>query len=195
MRGHIDCLLAGCRIQHQKDLLRADFVFQLNQFLDQNFVDLKSSRSIVNKDVAALLGGMGLCLLRNDQHVLFPSTNQGGYLELFAKGFELIHGRRTIHISSHQHGLPTLLGQPFGQLATGSGFSGTVETHHHDTRWLGVNFQGSMRGSEQLNQCIVDDLDDLLTRVDALDDLLSDRLLLDIFNELFGHLEVHVGIQ
>jgi hypothetical protein len=38
----------------------------------------------------------------------------------------------------------------------------------------------------------VDDFDDLLARLNALDDFLPERFLLNAFNKIAGHLEIHV---
>src|SRR5262249_43880248 len=48
---------------------------------------------------------------------------------------------------------------------------------------------------QQLDQFVVDDFDDLLAWLNALNDLLADRLLLDALDEITGDLEMDVGIQ
>ena len=42
---------------------------------------------------------------------------------------------------------------------------------------------------------LVDDLDDLLAGLNADENLLSERMGLDAFDEVTGNLEIHIGIQ
>jgi len=61
-------------------------------------------------------------------------------------------------------------------------------------RYLGIG-DVRPRFAEQFHDLIVDDLDDLLSRRNAREDILSDGPLLNVVNELFCHLEIHIGIQ
>ena len=49
--------------------------------------------------------------------------------------------------------------------------------------------------AEQIHKFVVDDFDDLLARLDALDDFSADGLGLDALDEIAGDLEIHVGLQ
>jgi len=56
-----------------------------------------------------------------------------------------------------------------------------------------LDMQRMVHRTHQVDELLVDDADDLLARPQRLQDLLSDRLLGDAFDELLGDLVVDVG--
>src|SRR5205823_3188607 len=58
-----------------------------------------------------------------------------------------------------------------------------------------VEFERGILRAEQLDHFVVDDFDDLLPGLDALNDLLAEGLFLDALDEVAGDLEIHVGVQ
>ena len=72
-----------------------------------------------------------------------------------------------------------------------------MKTAHHGER-LGKapgQIQFAPLRAEQADQFVVDYFNDLLARLDAGDDLFAERLFLDATDDLFGDLEVDVGIE
>ena len=57
------------------------------------------------------------------------------------------------------------------------------------------SFNAAFCRAEQIHEFIVDDFDDLLAGLDALDDFGADGLGLDALDEIAGDLEIHVGLQ
>ena len=70
-----------------------------------------------------------------------------------------------------------------------------MQPHHQDAIRVAGQIQPRILRTEQVHQFVVDNLDDLLSRLDALDDLLAERLGLDPFDEVAGHLEIHIGLE
>jgi hypothetical protein len=66
--------------------------------------------------------------------------------------------------------------------------------HQHATR-IAAQLQASVGRPEQFYQFVVDDLDDLLPRLNAQDDLLAEGFDFDALDEIPRHLEIHVGLQ
>ena len=60
---------------------------------------------------------------------------------------------------------------------------------------LPAEAQAGVLGSEQIHEFVVDELDDLLAGLDALDDLLAEGFVLDAFDEIAGDLEIHIGFE
>ena len=58
-----------------------------------------------------------------------------------------------------------------------------------------AEIQAGIGRAEQVHQFVVDDFDDLLAGLDALDDFRADGLGLDALDEIAGDLEIHVGLQ
>ncbi len=58
-----------------------------------------------------------------------------------------------------------------------------------------LRFKRGVGRAEQVDQFIVDDFDDLLAGMDALDDFLAEGLGLDAVDEIAGDLEIDVGFE
>src|SRR5215469_10774490 len=86
--------------------------------------------------------------------------------------------------------------QPVRQFSRGGGFSGTLQARHENHRWgLGGKFEFGCIAAQKLDQLIADDLDDLFPGRQRGHNLLAERLVLDLVNELLNHLEADVGLQ
>src|SRR4029450_1216445 len=70
-----------------------------------------------------------------------------------------------------------------------------METDHQDARRVAGHLEPGIARAEELHQFIVNDLNDLFSGLDALDDLLTDGLALDLVDEISRHLEIDVGIE
>ena len=81
------------------------------------------------------------------------------------------------------------------ELATGGGLAGAVQTEHHQAGGVATQLKAGMLRAQQFDQFVVDDSNDLLAGLDALDDLLADGLLFDPLDEIAGDLEMNVGVQ
>jgi hypothetical protein len=66
---------------------------------------------------------------------------------------------------------------------------------HRDHGRVAAEVEDPVAASEQLDELVVDDLHDLLAGVEALEDVLADRLLADGRDELLDDLEVDVGLE
>ena len=60
---------------------------------------------------------------------------------------------------------------------------------------LPPRFSAALVGAEQVHEFVIDDFDDLLAGLDALDDFRADGFGFDAFDEIAGDLEIHVGFQ
>jgi hypothetical protein len=154
-----------------------------------------SRGGVENQGVAS--GGPGFVhgFAGDPEHIGLAFAGEHRQAELFAQGEQLVHGRGSVDVARHEQRGSAFLVEQAGQFAGGRGFAGAVQSHQHQAAWIGREIQGGIGRAEQSDQFIVDDLDDLLTRLNALNDLLSDGLFLDSFDEITGHLEIDVGIQ
>ena len=60
---------------------------------------------------------------------------------------------------------------------------------------LRVELERGVLRAEQVHEFVMDDFDDLLAGLDALDDFRADGLGFDALDEIAGDLEIHVGLQ
>ena len=92
--------------------------------------------------------------------------------------------------------LPVLLAEAAGDLGGRGGLARALEAdHHHDGGRRDVDVELGRLGAEHLDQRVVDDLDDLLARRDRAQDLLADRLLGHLVDELADHRQGDVGLE
>ena len=99
-----------------------------------------------------------------------------------------------MQVARDQHRAAPLLLEQLGQLGGRGRFSRAVEADHHDPARL-VELERFGVATEQRRQLVVEDFDDLLSRRDAAQHLLPERLLAHARDERLGHLEVHVRLQ
>ena len=60
---------------------------------------------------------------------------------------------------------------------------------------LPLRFSAGVLRAEQVHQFVMDDFDDLLAGLDALDDFRAEGFGFDALDEVAGDLEIHVGLQ
>src|SRR5207248_9851760 len=134
-------------------------------------------------------------LASDAQNVGLALGGEAGQFELFAEGYKLVHGGGPVHIRRDQQWGAALLLQEAGQLAAGGGFARAMQADQHDATGAALEFQRRISRAEQLDQLVVNNFDDLLARLDALNDLLAERFALHPLDEIAHHLEIDVRIQ
>ena len=118
-----------------------------------------------------------------------------GTSRLLAQRHQLVDGRGTVRVCGDQERLAALAHDPASELGRGRGLAGALQAdQHHDRRCTG-HAEGAIAGAEHRGQLIVDDLDDLLAGVDALEDLVADRAFLDARDEVLDDLVVDVRLE
>jgi hypothetical protein len=203
--GDADRLLTGGGIADQEDLLGAEQFLKVNEFPDERVVDLTAAGGVVNLDIAPLGLAPGEGSAGCGQDILFRGIGtEDRYLDLLPQGGELLDGGGTDQIEGDQQGGARGLSlegaeetgvlEETGELGRGGGFAGAVEADYENSGRLTEIDRGGIP-TEECRQLILEDFDDLLTRGDALEDLLAQRALLDLVDELLGHGEVDVGVE
>ena len=195
VRRHVDRFLARGGIEHQQRFLRFDQVAQPDQLLHQRLVNLQAARRIENERVPVIRLGEGERLARDLEHIRLAFVHIHRQFQLLSQRLKLIHRRRPIHIRRHQQRRAPLLMQQPPQLPARGGLAGAVQADHQHAARVAAQLQARVGRAQQLHQLVVDDLDDLLARLNALDDLLAEGLGLDALDEIARDLEIHVGFQ
>src|SRR5581483_3614630 len=166
-----------------------------DQFLDERFVDLQPSGGVENQRVAIVLLRIFERAASDFEDVGFALADEDRDFDLLAEGFQLIHGGRTKNVRSHQQRGAALLEEQPGELGAGGGFAGAVQTHHQYAGRVAAQIQAIVGRAQKFDQFVMDDLDDLLAGLDALDDFLAESLGFDAFDEIAGDLEIDIGLQ
>ena len=86
--------------------------------------------------------------------------------------------------------------EPCSQLAGGGRLTGALQTSHQDhSRGLRGKFQFRGIASQDFDQFVVNDLNDLLGRGERKHDLLAERLDANVVDKFFYDLEVDIGFE
>jgi hypothetical protein len=195
MGGDIDRLLARRRVKHKEDFLRLDQVAQQDQFAHQRLVDLQAAGGIKDQRIAIVLSREIERLAGNFQDVRLPFADENRQIQLFAEGFQLVHSGRAIDVGGHEQRRAGLFVEQTREFAAGSRFARSMQTDHHNATGIAAESQRGIGGTEKVDQFIVDDLDDLLTGLNALDDLLAEGLDFDLLDKIPGDLEIDIRVQ
>ena len=75
------------------------------------------------------------------------------------------------------------------------GLARALQADHRDDGRVARQVEDAVAGTEQLDELVVDDLDDLLAGGQAREDILADGLLANARDEVLDDLEVDVGLE
>ena len=189
-------ILTGHGVGHEQDLLRVHRGLDGGQFLHQGLVHMQTAGG-VQQDYRGLLLTGGFHGLAGDIHGIHVHRGrETGHVQLLGQHGQLVDGGGAVHVGRHQIGTHLLLAQQIGDLARRSGLTGALQAHQHDDRrLLALQVQARGLATKQAHQFLMNDLDDLLRRADALDEFLPQALLADVLHKVLDDLEVDVGLQ
>jgi hypothetical protein len=196
-RGHR--VLTDHRVDDEDDLVRRDGVADVRGLRHHLGVDAQPAGGVDDDDVA---GGPPGVLDRVAGHRDRVADAVAGLRRVhldagpLAEHLELVDRVRPLQVGRDQHGLMSLGLQPPGQLAGQGGLAGALEPgeHDHRRRLLGEP-QPAGLAAEHGDQFLVDDLDDLLGRVERLGDLGAERPGLEVGDEGLDHGQRDVGLE
>ena len=172
MGRHVHRFLSGSGVQHQQRLLRLDQVAQPHQFLDQRLVYLQPAGGVENQGVAQVRPREFKGPARDAQDVLLPLLDEDRHAHLLAQSRQLFHRRRPVNIRRHEQRRPALLQQPPAELAARCRLARAVQPNHQDATRVAAQLHARVGRTQQVHKLVVDDLNDLLPGLDALDHLL-----------------------
>ena len=168
---NVDGFLTGHRIEHEQHLVGRRSLPDGREFLHQVLVDLEPAGGVDDHDVGAVAPGLLECRLHEPRRLGLP-VDVDRHVDPLAERLELVDRRRALEVGRHeQRALPLAL-QVFGELGCGRRLAGALEPDHEDhERRGGRANERNLLGAEGDDQLLVDDLDDLLARGEALRDL------------------------
>ncbi len=206
-------ILTDHRIDDEQDLIRLHRVADVAGLLHQLLVDAQTTGGIDDHRVVQLLlgeldgvtrhlhriaaglagGGHGLAAV--GLHALLRRVHR--YAGAFADHLELRHRVRTLQIGRDEQRRVAGILQPISQLAGQGGLTGTLKTGEHDDRRRVLReVQRTVHTrAEHAGELLVDDLHDLLGRIQRLRHLGAERAFADAAGEGAHHVKSHIGIQ
>ena len=124
------------------------------------------------------------------------SGSEGGHARALADDLQLVDRVGPLQVARHQQRRVALPLEPRAELARERGLAGALQTREHDhaRRLLGQP-QPPRFAAEDRDELLVDDLDDLLRRVQRTGDLGALGPLLDPRDERADHRQRDIGLQ
>ena len=190
----VDGLLAGHRVEDEQDVRRLRRVPDARELLHQLLVDVQAAGGVDDDDVVARLAGRVEPVLDDLDRILRVAAVDGD-LDLAAELLELVDRGRPLQVGRDQRRLLPVLAQQQRELGGRRRLAGALEAGEQDHGRRLAEREPRVAGAHQRRQLLVDDLDDLLPGVEALEHVLAGRALAHLRDEVLHDLEVDVGLE
>ena len=149
--------------------------------LHQLGVDAEAAGGVDDDDVVLLALGLFDAVLRDLDRVADAVAGLGredGDAGLLADDLQLGDGVRALEVGRDEQRRVAVLGEPLRELARERRLAGALEAgEHDDRRRLLRELEATLLAAEDRDELLVDDLHDLLGRVQRLVDLVAERAL------------------
>ncbi|KAF5051850.1 hypothetical protein DSECCO2_414800 [anaerobic digester metagenome] len=196
--GDGNSVLTGHRVCNKERFIRLDGITNPLDLIHEGLVEVHAPACIDDQNVALLLLCLGKGCLCNLGRVFLPGKGEHRHTNRLTEDLQLQDGRRPDQVGGNQHGTPALPLEAGSQLCAGGGLAGSLQPHHQDDGG-GV---GTLEQEflillipEQGDHVIVDDLHELLTRIDGLEDFLPKSFFHGPIDEASDNPQVYVSIQ
>ena len=190
-------VLAGQRVDDQQDFRRVgDFGDRLH-LVHQRLVDVQTPGGVKHDHVETLKLRCLQCPLGDLHRLLARYDRQCRHIGLRAEHRQLLLRGRALDVERrHQDLLAFLVLQAFGDLGGRGRLARTLQAHHHDDGGRShVDDQVGGFRSQHGGQRVADDLHHLLARRHRPQDILADRLLRHVINELADDRQRDIGFE
>ena len=190
-----DRLLPRHRVDDEEDVHRLHRVADVRELVHQRLVDLEPAGGVHDHHVAAVGRGARETLPRGDDRVarLGPVDR---HLDLPAELLELVDRRRPLEICGDEaRRLSLVLAEMERELRGGRRLARALQPAEEDHDRRAAEDELRVARAHQLRELLVDDLHDLLARLEPLEDVLPERALPHRADELLDDLEVDVGLE
>src|SRR5438874_2513828 len=191
----VDGFLAGHRVEHEQHIGRLRRVANALKLLHQLLVHVQAARR-VEDDRVRTVRGKPLDTVAHDADGIGTVLAVHRHLDLAAKLLELVDRGGSLEVRRGERRCPSFLAQPQCELGRGGGLAGALQAGEQDHRRRAPG-EDQLRAAcaHQLRQLLVHGLHDLLARRDALQDLLTERALTHLRDEVLDDLEVDVRLE
>ena len=190
-----DRLLPRHRVDDEEDVHRLHRVADVRELVHQRLVDLEPAGGVHDHHIAAVGRGARETLPRRDDGVarLGPVDR---HLDLPAELLQLVDRRRPLEICGDEtRRLSLVLAEMERELRGGRRLARALQPAEEDHDRRAAEDELRVARAHQVRELLVDDLHDLLARLEPLEDVLPERALPHRADELLDDLEVDVGLE
>ena len=189
--------------------MRVDGIANIAGLLHQNLIDTQATCGIDNHHIVAMLASISEATERGVNWVVLAGAHFMGGIEAGARercearhactlshDFQLLHRTWALQVAGDENwGVPLIREVP-GQFTGQGGLTSTLQTGQHDNRWrLLRHIETSSLATEDVDQFLIDNLNDLVGRVDRLAANNFVSAFLDALDEGTDNLEGDIGFQ
>src|ERR671933_882649 len=195
--GDVDRVLAGHRVDDEQDVVRLDRAAHLDELVHERRVDVQAAGGVDDEDVLAVHLGLVERPPRDVDRRAVGALLVDVGADLRAELDELVDRGRAVDVARRHRDRRAVLGlQVARELRAGGRLAGALQAGHEDHGRRARREGDAHRGAaNERGELLVDDLDDLLARVELADHLGAHRALLHGRRELLDDLEVDVGLE
>jgi len=140
---------------------------------------------------------IGHALTHGFQRIRLHAFREHFRIDLFAERLQLLNGGRTHNVGGDQQTAPAVLAlQDAGDLGGAGGLAGSLQADHHDDGdALFLELQAGVLVAEQIDDLVVHDLDEHLSRLHAGEDILAERFLAHGIQEFLDDPVIDIRFQ
>ena len=195
--GGVDGVLTGHRINDEQRLGRLQLGVQRTDLGHHLLIDCQTAGGIHQQHVGKLRVGLAHSPARNVERQLGGGRFDEVGTDFTGERAQLFDSGRPIDVGTdHRHLLAMALFQKPRKLADRGRLARPLKTGHQDDhRRFGGQLQGVIRCAHHLHQLLVHDLHECLARIQGGIDLLAERSLLHLLDEVLDDRERHVGLE
>ena len=174
-----DRVLAGHGVDDEERVVRRHRVADAAHLVHQLGVDGEAAGGVDDDDVAAGASGLLDAVGRGGDRIAAALAAVHRHVDLAAERAQLLDGGGALEVGADEERLAALLLEPAGELGRVRRLARALEAGHEDDRRR-LRRVGDLDGlaAEGVDQGLVDDLDDLLGRVERLRQLRADGRVL-----------------
>ena len=171
-------VLSGHRVDHEIDLVGAHGAIDLRELLHERLVDREAAGRVEDDDGDALLLGAGHAGTADGDRIGDPVRHMHRHADLPAEHRQLLDGRRSLQVGSHEHHASSLLLDPLRQLAAGGRLARALQAAKHQDGGLArLQVERVVHRPHEVDQFLVHDADELLGRIERLEHLRPHRIV------------------
>ena len=195
--GRLHRVLTGHGVRDEQNLAGVKLFLELPQLLHELLVDVQAAGGIYEENVAARLHAFPPSRPRQVTRLGFFQRAIGNrQLDIARDNRKLLPGGMSVDVDRDHHRTVAVFREPLRQLAGAGRLTGALEADDHDGAGRLIReAQFRLMASQDVDQFVLDDLDDLLRRRQRSEDFLAERFYLDVLDQLLDDAEVNVGLQ
>ena len=193
--GAVDRVLPGHRVDDEVNLVGLDFALDLVQLRHQLFVDVQAPGGVEDNDVDALVLRLFQRATANVDRVFRFAVDEDRNAELTAQHFQLIDSGGTLQVGGDEHRFATGGQEAFPQFAATRRFTRPLQPAKHNRRERLLFRKRMVDRAHQRDQLVVDDLQNLLRRVQRAGNFEPENLFLNGIDELARRFDVRVRFE